>query len=251
MKRTFSIVLTVLLIATTAMLLVACGSGGIESQEDWDNAMQAFLTADAVTLKINDNRWTYKAGLIFESHVKYDITIAFDAEMGVVAITRIATDYNIVGVPSKGGTHEMYYVLDGTNVIFYRKYVSEYSNDWKHRAALEFDTADEAAAYLRELYTNPTLHTSPYSTDAEFPTFAELQYSNFTADFWGKFEYETTIERRVHTYELNFANGKPSKFGYDTKIPGDIADTDTYSVSISYSAKITLPSDLPTEDLVD
>lgn len=249
MKRTLAIILTVFLIATTAVLLVAC-DGGIKSEEDWNNAIEAFLTADAVTLKIKDDAWTYQYNIgILDRHDKTNVTLAFDAEMGVVAITHKYNDYSLRGGWTNG-TYLLYYVKDGADIIYYRKYEGS-SFGWS-RETRHFDTEEQAAAFLREQYTNPYSATNSFyrEEDKFFPTFDELEYSNFEADTWGKFEYvKTDSDGRVNTYTLNFTNGKPSKFTFDTRIPKEVVDTDKYSVTISYSAKITLPDGLPTEDI--
>ena len=248
MKRTVAIMLTLLLVATTAVLLAAC-TGGIQTEDDWASAMDKFLEADAVTLKIKDDSWKYKGNsIVIDSHDKSNITLSFNAEMGVVAIKYKYNDYSLSGGWSNG-TYKLYYVKDGANVIFYRKFEGS-SAGWS-RKTIHFDTEEEAMAYLRLQYTNPIASTSNLrKEDNLFPTFTELTFYNFQANALGKFEYvQTDKNGRVNTYTLNFANGRPSKFTFDTRIPNEVVDTDKYSVTISYSAKITLPSDLPTEDV--
>ena len=53
MKRLISIFLLTLLIISSMLLLVACG--GIDNDEDFNKAKEAYATADAITLEINDN----------------------------------------------------------------------------------------------------------------------------------------------------------------------------------------------------
>ena len=249
MKRTISVILVALLIIFTAMLLVAC-TGGINKEEDWNSAMQAFLTADAVTLKIKDDMWTYKSNsIIIDHHDKSNITLSFDGKKGIVAITYKYNDYTIRGGWANG-TYKMYYVKEDNKIIFYKMFEGS-SAGWNYRQTKTFDTEDEAMAFLRKLYINPTNQVSmPFTAESPWPDFTEMNYNNFTAGNMGKFEYvKTDNDRRVNTFTLNFSNGKPTKFTYDTRMPKEVVNTDKYSVKIYYSASITLPDGLPTQDI--
>ena len=249
MKRIISIVMTVLLIAGATVLLVAC-TGGIKTEEDWNSAMQAFLTADAVTLKIKDDMWTYKSNsIIIDHHDKSNITISFDGEKGIVAITYKYNGYTIRGGWTNG-TYKMYYVKEDNNIVFYKMFEGS-SAGWNYRQTKTFDTEDEAMAFLRKLYINPTNKvSSPFTAESPWPDFTEMNYYNFTVGKTGKFEYvKTDNDRRVNTYTLNFSSGKPSKFTFETNMPKEVVDTDKYSVKIYFSASITLPDGLPTQDI--
>ena len=241
MKRILSIILVALLIATTVLLLVACG--GIDNAEDFDKAKEAYATADAITLEINDNNKTMN-NLVNKERLLSTVEIAFDAEMGVVAVSLDYSRRNLLEIETGSGKYERYYVLDGSNVIFHEKYVGKYSQEWNQPLVKEFDTDDAAAAFLRELYV------APFDFDeAAFPTFAELNLNgSYTINlFRNKYTFNSSDSRFSYTYTLDFANGQITKFTYQHKSAstGNIDDTRKFTMTIKYSAKVTLPDDLP------
>ena len=242
MKRTISLFLTVVLVIFCATLLVACG--GIDNAEDFDNAIEAYQTADAITLKIEDNN-KHVNFIHDKERLKSNVEIAFDAEKGVVAITMSYSRHNFWEVETGKGEYEMYYVLDGTNVTYYQKYLGMYSQEWNTNKVYEFDTQEQAMAFLREKYVK-----SVDIDEEEFPTFTALNLNtSYTENlFRNKYTFKPTDSRFKYTYELNFSNGKVTKFTYQHKAAnsGNVDDTRKFSMTIKYSADVALPSDLPT-----
>ena len=240
MKRFFAISLVALLVVACSLTLVAC-TGGIKTEEDWNKAMEAYLTADALTLKITDDVTIWN-GIIFDDHDKEKTTVSFDAKKGIVTIICENGGNNLSGFHLKT-EDRYYYVLEGTNVIEYHRYVSEYSNEWKKRATHEFDTVELAMEYLRDQY----LHYLDRE-DLPFVPFTELSYSNFGSyTLLGKRTFEKTIDGETYNYELSFTGGKITKYLYKYKHDKDSSHRKT-TVKISYSAKVTLPDDLPDTD---
>ena len=236
MKRIISIILVVLLVATCAVLLVACG--GIGSADEWAQAMDAYKNAATVTLKIEDNHKMMNQ-LANKERVISTAEIAFDSEKGVV---RVSMDYvrrNFWESDVGSGAYEIYYVLDGANVISYKKNLK--TLQWDEPLTITLNGSEAAEAYLRERYLKPV-----DSDEGEFPTFTNLKFEDFKAKLFGKYERKYTDSRFNYTYTLNFSNGKPSKFTYQHKTSnGSVDDSRKFSMTIEYSASITLPDDLP------
>ena len=252
MKRKIFVILLALLLAISAFALAACG-GGINSDQDWYNALNEYKTADALTLTINDD---VRIGLL-KNHVKSNITITFDAKAGTASVITSSTQNDWSGVNwSYGWTHEYYYVLDGTNVIEYYRYVTEYSDDWDHRTTRKFDTAELAMEYMRDQYLNPC-----NTDEVEFPSFLELKYydgnmkstgnpretkvNNFKNKFTQIFvDDQNEITR---TYELSFSSGKLSQYHFKYNA-GVLSDKRKTTIKIKYWSSLTLPDNLPAED---
>lgn len=236
MKRTISIILVFFLVATTATLLVACG--GIANAEAWNKAIEAYKTADAVTVKIEDNNKMVNQ-LANKERLISTVEVSFDAQKGMVHISVEYTRRNFWESEIGAGSYEIYYVLDGANVISYKKNLK--TQQWETKT-IELENSEASEAYLRERYLKPT---DP--DDRQFPILTELKYDDFKADLFGNYKWTPTDSRFSYTYTLNFANGKPSKFTYQHKTAskGNVDDTRKFSMTIKYSADITLPNDLP------
>ena len=247
MKRILAIILVALLMATTALVLVACG--GIDNDEDFNKAKEAYATADAITLEINDNNKKINYVLNKERLIT-KMKIAFDAKMGVVAINLDYSRHNLLEVETGEGKYERYYVLDGTNVLYYERYLGKYSQEWDTPTVKEFDTQEEAVAFLKEKYLNPV-----DIDNAEFPTFVKLNLnSSYTVNlFRNKYTFNRSDSRFSYIYTLYFANGQITKFTYQHKTAstGNVDDSRKFSMSIKYSANITLPHDLPSLELAE
>lgn len=236
MKRIISIILVVLLVATCAVLLVACG--GIGSADEWTRAIDAYNNASAVTVKIEDNHKMMNQ-LANKERVISTAEIAFDSEKGVVHVSMDYVRRNFWESDVGSGAYEIYYVLDGTNVISYRKNLT--TQQWEEPQTVELTSSDAANAYLREKYLKPTDYDG-----GEFPTFAELSFENFKSNLFGKYQWKHSDNRFNYVYALNFDSGKPSKFSYQHKTSnGSVDDSRKFSMTIEYSASITLPDDLP------
>ena len=239
MKRTLSIVLVALLVVACAFALVGCS--GISSEEDWNKAMDAYLTADAITLNITDEVWIWKS-IIFDDHTKEKSTVSFDAKKGIVTIICENSGNNLSGYHLKS-EDRYYYVLEETNVIQYHRHVTEYSNEWKKRATHEFDTVELAMEYLRDQYLNYL-----DSEQLPFVPVTELNYNNFLSyTLTGKRTYKNTVDGETYDYALNFSAGKLSKYAYKFEHNQDSSHRKT-TIKISYSAKVNLPDDLPANE---
>lgn len=250
MKRTISIILVATLLVACTFALAACG-GGV-TQEDWYNGINAYATADVITIKIDDNDFDTSKKLDRQRMIS-DCEIAFDANKGIAIVKYKVTQRAIVDLdPIKSNTTN-YYVLDGSCVTVYQK-SNEYGT-WRDKPITkQFDSEDDAKTYLRNLYLHPT-----DIVEKEFPSFLELKYYNGNTTstsnpretkvdmFKTKFTQIHIDEEYKYTYELSFSNGKPSKFVYKHKAvsTGTTIDSRTYSVTIKYSAKVDLPDDLP------
>lgn len=252
MKRAFSIVLVTLLIISTSLLLVACGISG---ESDWDDAIEEFKTADVITLKIHDRNVNLN-NLLDKPRVVTDAEISFDANKGLVRINIKTTASAVVDLDPTKTDHTLYYVLDGSNIICYDKNNNlKYSEPWDDPETLNFDSVEEAKTYLRNLYLRST---DKY--EEEFPNFIELGYeghgsiaaghntSSTENLFKTKFTLQFSDDVYSYTYTLKFSlAGKVSKFTYEHKSSqNQIDDTRKFTMTIKYSANITLPDDLPT-----
>lgn len=252
MKRTISVILVALLLAVAAFTLVACGGGKV-TEDDWYNALNEYKTVDALTLTINDD---VRVGLL-QNHVKSKITVTFDAKAGTASLIYSRTQNDWSGVNwSYGWTHEYYYVLDGANVIEYYRYVTEYSDDWERRKTHEFDTAELAMEYLRDVYLNPC-----DTKEVEFPSFLELKYygdtmtstsnprevkvNTFKTKFTQIYLEENSDVKR--TFELSFSNRKLSQYHFEYD-GGVLTEKRKTTIKIKYWSRLILPDNLPTED---
>lgn len=236
MKRTISVLLAVLLFISAATLLAACGS--IDNAEKWQEAMEAFKTANAVTIKIEDNNKMVNQ-LANKERLLSTVEVSFDAEKGMAHVNVDYTRRNFWETDIGVGAYEIYYVIDGENVISYRKNLR--TQQWEEPQTVELNDSAAAESYLRERYLKPT---DPDGND--FPIFTQLKYNDFKADLFGNYEWKPTDSRFKYTYTLNFASGKPSKFTYQHKTSaGNVDNTRKFSMTIEYSADITVPADLP------
>ena len=238
MKKIISIILVILLVASTAVLLTACG-GGIKSAEKWQEAMDAYKTVDTVTVTIEDDHKMVNQ-IANKERLLSTVEIAFDASKGMAYVNMDYTRRNFWESDVGVGSYEIYYVLDGTNVIAYKKNLR--TQQWEAPQTIELSSSEVAQAYLRERYLKPT------DTDGgEFPTFTELKFEDFKADLFGNYKWTPTDSRFKYTYELIFLSGKPSDFSYKHRAAstGNVDDSRKFSMTVEYSASITIPTDLP------
>ena len=225
-----------ILLTVTAFALTACG--GIDNADKWQEAMDAYTTAQAVTIKIEDNNKMVNQ-IANKERLLSTVEVSFDAQKGIAYVNVDYTRRNFWEADIGVGSYEIYYVVDGTNVIAYRKNLR--TQQWEQPQTVELAGSEQALAYLREMYLKPT---DP--DDRKFPIFTDLKFDNFKANLFGKYEWKPTDSRFKYTYELNFASGKPSKFVYQHKtVGGNVDDTRKFSMTVEYTADITLPNDLP------
>lgn len=239
MKRRISILFLAILLGATAFMLVACG--GIDSAEDFDKAKETYATADAITLKIDDNNKMMN-NLVNKERLISTVEIAFDAEKGVVFVNLDYSRRNFWESEIGVGAFETYYLLEGTNIICYKRNVR--TQVWEEPIVNEFDSKEEAVAYLREKYLKPT-----DCDDKGFPILTELTLTEkYSANlFRNKYTWKPSDNRFNYTYTLDFANGKITKFTYQHKsAKSDVDDTRKFSMTVEYSANVVLPDDLPT-----
>ena len=239
MKRGISILFLAVLLGATALMLVACG--GIDNDEDFNKAKEAYVTADAITLKIDDNNKMMN-NLVNKERLISTVEIAFDAEIGVVFVSLEFSRRNFWESEIGVGAFETYYLLESTNVICYKRNVR--TQVWEEPIVNEFDSKEEAAACLREKYLKPT-----DCDDKEFPILTELTLTEkYSANlFRNEYTWKPSDNRFNYTYTLDFANGKITKFTYQHKSANsDVDDTRKFSMTVEYSANVVLPDDLPT-----
>ena len=236
MKRKISIIMVALLVASTAVLLASCG--GVTA-EKWNSAMEAYATADAITLKIEDNNKTMNQFTNKERLIS-TLEVTFDAEKGLVHVSADYTRRNFWEADIGVGAYEIYYVIDGTNVISYKKNLS--TQQWETPHTTELSSNEAAKEYLRERYLKPT---DP--NENEFPIFTDLKFEDFKAGLFGKYEWKHADSRFQYTHTLNFARSKVTEFTYRHKAAsgGNVDDSRKFFMAIEYTASITLPNDLP------
>ena len=239
MKKSISILFTILLVLSCSLLLVAC-DGGISIQEDWDDAISYYQTCDAVTIKIYDNN-LHMNRLHDKERLISTMEVSFDADKGIVFVNLDYTRRNFWEMDVGGSTYETYYVQDGANVYRYSKRISEYTTEDWEVDTISFNSDEETMLYLRDQY----LHPKDFDGN-EFPSILELNYVEFSKKAFGKFECVTSDNRFNYNYTVKFSNGKPTKYTYQHKAPGgNVDDKRKFSMTINYSADISLPDDLP------
>ena len=241
MKKTLSVILVSLLLAVSAFALAACGGG--MSAEDLAKAYEAYQTADAITLKIEDNdRHTNNIANGFRLLTTAEI--AFDAEKGMVFVSMEYTRRNLIEGEIGKGAYELFYLLDGTKVTCYKRNPRDYTPQWQLIKVEEFATQTEATTYLRIQYLN-----AQTVDEVLFPTFTKLTFDEtYTKSFLAnKYTWKPADNRFKYTYELTFSNGKVTEFTYQhkTATTGNVDDSRKFSMTVEYSASITLPNDLP------
>lgn len=239
MKHTFSMILVALLVVACSFALVGCSSD-ISSEEEWNKIFDAYNTSDKITLKIEDNDYTVTERIVSTTEISYD------GEKGEVFITHETTTKNIVGLSKFGKSHyEYYYVIKGTSVLSYDRYVGKYSQDWETPRVYEFDTVEEAQDYLRNLYLHPV---APVGEGGEYPNLSNLTYENYNhanskkLGMFGKITWEITQDNVEYTHTLNLSSGKISKYTYEYK---DSLYTRKTTTTVKYKANISAPTDLP------
>ena len=247
MKKCISVILVVLLLALSAFALAACVSGN----DDWDNAFDAYKTADKVTVKINDDNLQL-GNLVNRDHLVSRVEIAFDATQGLVYISmQIKHGTGFIDIDPSRAAYQWYYVIDGTTVTSY--YTENAGEEWTAKKIMTFTTKDEAVEFLRDKYLHPV-----DINEEEFPSFLHLQYHGTGSStsnpretkanmFKTKFKQKFVEDRFEYNYELKFTlGGKLSKVTFRRKSSsGNIDDPRKMTMTVKYKANITLPSDLP------
>ena len=117
--------------------------------------------------------------------------------------------------------------------------------------SFQFDNVEAATAFLREQYLNPVNSESVADDESDmYPTFTKFEYSDFySTTLFGKFKWEDSDGKFDYSYTLKFTRGLPTNYTYECKgASGEIEDTRKFSMTISYSAKISLPDGLPNAD---
>ena len=246
MKRWVSTILVALVALSSLLLLTAC-NGGIYSEEDWNNALEYFQNCDTVTIELDDNN-LHMNYIRDKERVISNALICFNASKGFVFVSMEYSRRNFWGTQVGGATYETYYVQDGLNVYCYSRRVSgDTPEEWNVNEALSFDSEEAAEAYLRKQYLQPV------DVDSNaFPSMLELNYNDFSPKMSGKFERKTSDNRFNYTYVLNFAGGKVTKYAYQNKAPGgNVDDARKFSMTITYSASVSLPDELQLIDRID
>lgn len=239
MKKSISIFFVVLLIASCSLLLVAC-NGGISCEEDWEDAISYYQACDAVTIKIEDNN-LHMNSLHNKERLISNVEVSFDADKGIVFVNLNYSRRDFWEKEVGGSTYETYYVQDGTNVYCYSRRISEYTTENWEVDTNYFNSKEEALLYLRNQYLHPTDFDGN-----EFPSILELNYVDFSKKMFGKFVRETSDNRFNYNYTAEFSDGKITKYSYQHKAPiGNVDDARKFSMTIKYSAGISLPDDLP------
>ena len=241
MKKTLSVILLSLLLAVSAFALAACGGG--MSADDLANAYEAYTTAEKITLTIEDN--DRHINFISDGYrLKSNVKISFDASKDAVFVSVDYFRFNLIEAQNGRGTYEMYYVLDGANVIQYKRNTGVGSPNWELINVEKFSTQEQAMTCLRNKYLNAQ-NVDEYL----FPTFTELTFDEtYTKSFLAsKYTWKLQDNRFKYTYELNFKDGKVTEFTYQHKTSnaGYVDDTRKFSMKIEYSADIPAPTGLP------
>lgn len=127
MKRTLSIILAALLIVSSTLLLVACGDGGVYDEEGWNNAIQALEDSQATSIKIVEKE--YQNALKVKK--ERTETLTYNGKKGVLRWERKETAYNWLGGHDYDHHDCDYYVLDGSDLKYYRNFNSyNFDDGW-------------------------------------------------------------------------------------------------------------------------
>lgn len=177
MKKSICVILASFLLVFCSFALVSCGGG--MSAEDLAKAYEAYQTADAITLKIEDNdRHTNNIADGFR--LLTTVEIAFDAEKGAVFVSMEYTRRNLIDAEKGKGAYDMLYVLDGSNVICYKRNTRDYTPKWEKIKVEEFASEEQAMEYLRNQYLS-----AQTVDEVPFPTFTALTFDEtYTKSFF-------------------------------------------------------------------
>lgn len=226
MKRTISIFLVALLLVSATLLLAAC-DGGVYDEEGWNNAIQALEDSQATSIKIVEKE--YQNPLKVKKGRTE--TLAYNGKKGVLRWEREETAYNWLGGHDYDHHDCVYYVLDGSDLKYYRNINSYNFDDGWTVQVIHYDNKEEALQDLHDLY----VRRLPYLENIQFNTYNN-QHTN------GKFEKTSSDNYYDYTYQLQFSNGKLVKI-YDVRevnssLGGTTLKTTT---TIKYSAIVSAP----------
>lgn len=205
MKRTISVILTVIMLAISVFALAAC-SGGVETEEDWNGAVQALKDAKSITVKQVEKEYHN----VLRLDKKIITKVYYNAKQGALAYYRDETKYTFLGIKDGARHTYRYYKVDGSDIKLYTKGYYDalnYSNEdeWEV-STTSYSSHEEALQELHGLY----LWLSP----------ARAEYIDFTIynnqHSFGKFEKTKSDDYYDYTYGLQFSGGKLTKI-YDSR----------------------------------
>ena len=238
MKRTISVVLTVLLLVLSAFALVAC-DGGIKTEEDWNKALDYLANCDAVTITVEETIVEMNH-LVDKDKVKHKLIVAFDAKQGVVYSKYYFTSYFAIGLVEDRASGEQYYIADGNIMRHYSRKLGEFGTDWEGQVWKRYENADEVTQEQRKMYLR-----AEYSYETKYMDLTELNYSSFYQE---KNNFVRTEDEEYYgtTIELTFSSGRLTKVSYERiqKSSGP-KDSRKYTITIKYKANISVPTNLP------
>ena len=223
MKRTISVILTVLLLSLTAFALVAC-DGGVKTEDDWNKALNYLETCDSITLKMNEKS-VQGTGLDKSKH-KIKVTIAYDAKNGVLNYYKETSPYSAFGFRRYTSHEDYYFIVEGMDVKTYTLSWMDNGEAEKQTDLEHYDSAEAANLALREKYLE-YLHDTQI-TDLVFDVFSPRLLGGYKAISLGAI------------VKVSFSGGKVTKYHYNNMAIGS-PNSMKRSVSIKYKAKITLP----------
>lgn len=238
MKRTISVILTVLLLVLSAFALVAC-DGGIKTEEDWNKALDYLANCDAVTITVEETIVEMNH-LVDKDKVKHKLIVSFDAKQGAVYSKYDYTSYFAIGLVEHRTHGEDYFIADGNEIRHYSRKLGEFGTDWEGQVWKRYENANEVTQEQRNRYLR-----AEYSSETKYMDLTDLKYSSFYQD---KNKFVRTEEEEYYgtTIELTFSNGRLTKVSYERiqKSSGP-KDSRKYTITIKYKANISVPNNLP------
>ena len=231
MKRTITIVLLCLLVVSSSLLFVACnGSGGVKTEQDWNDAMDFLKNCDTVTITCEKDEYT-------NLHIKQELTkwtVTYDAVNGELYSYRVIENYN-VGVFDQRKHHQTYAVVDGSDFKIYTKDTVDSAYKPFDAKLTTCDNNEAALLKLKELF---------YSYLKEFDL-NTLQFSDYKFK-QNKFEKTETNGQSSAVWQITFADKKLNKIYIEGKPQKGSQSIDHAKITftILYSAEVTAPNGL-------
>lgn len=244
MKRTLSIISVVLLLATSTLLLVACG-GGIKTEQQWNDAMNYVKNCDALTITIEEKWATRVSDLIFKETLKTQKVIEYDGKQGILYYRYEMRRYDVLGIEKGIFIEESYYCVEDNGIQFYAKGTAHIGNSWDIGWRKDYDDQDAALVALKEQCL--ALTVSENVEGLKYVDVDNLKYDDFSAKFLsGKFESKPVTDKYEITHQLTFSGGKLTKLSYETESRDHAkADDKTETTTtIKYTVDVTLPDGL-------
>lgn len=231
MKRTITLSLVALLIISSILLLAACGGSGMNEQE-WNDAMDYIQNCDTITISFQQEKSANaRITKSYETH-----TVTYDKTNKMLYAAQEVKTYNIFDVLTEHTSKFQYVEIMGVEVRTYTKNTkSNTPASWN----ANFRSYNSEDAALEVLHQTLLSYLKMFSLDS-------FNYNDFTFKK-GKYEKSAVVNDKNTLWQLTFSDGKLSNASYETKHKKGSSDIDysKISVTLTYSAVIEKPNDLP------